>query len=74
VKVYRLKPYVSQPFQTNLFFLVDRRRVSAQPNEGYLEAIDWILHSDFNFQRRGGGMGVVAIFSSVLYVTYSVKN
>ena len=49
-------------------------RVSAQPNEGYLGAIDWILDSDFYFQRSGGGMGAVAIFSSVPYVMYSIEQ
>lgn len=49
-------------------------RILAQPDKGYTGAIDWILNSDFYFQRSGGGMGVVAIFSSVPYVMYSIEQ
>jgi hypothetical protein len=49
-------------------------RIFAQPNKGYIGAIDWILNSDCYFQRSGGGMGVVAIFSSVPYVMYSIEK
>jgi hypothetical protein len=45
-----------------------------QPNDGFIGGINWILHSDFYFQRSGGGMGVVAIFSSVPYVQYSIEK
>ena len=56
---------------SNLF---TQGRILAQPNFGFPGAIDWVLNSDFYFQRSGGGMGVIAIFSSVPYVMYSVER
>jgi hypothetical protein len=54
--------------------LVSREIVMAQPDNGFGGAIDWLLHSDFYFQRSGGGIGIIAIFSSVPYVIYSVEK
>jgi len=48
--------------------------VLTQPNDGFRGGIDWILHSDFYFQRSGGGMGIAAIFSSIPYVQYSIEK
>ena len=54
--------------------LLARGIVLTQPNDGFLGGIDWILHSDFYFQRSGGGMGIPAIFSSIPYVQYSIEK
>jgi hypothetical protein len=61
----------SDPTFTNL---LAQGVVLLQPNDGFIGGINWILHSDFYFQRSGGGMGVIAIFSSVPYVQYSIEK
>ena len=54
--------------------LLARGLVILQPNDGFLGGINWVLNSDFYFQRSGGGMGVAAIFSSIPYVQYSIEK
>jgi hypothetical protein len=54
--------------------LLARGIVILQPNDGFLGGINWILNSDFYFQRSGGGMGVAAIFSSIPYVMYAIEK
>jgi len=39
-----------------------------QRSPGLINAIPWLLASDGYFQREGGGMGMVAIFSEVPYL------
>jgi hypothetical protein len=54
--------------------LVSQGKVLPQPDRGYIGAISWILNSDFYFQRSGGGIGIIPIFSSVPYVMYSIEK
>ena len=54
--------------------LLAQGKILAQPEPGFQGAIDWILCSDFYFQRSGGGMGVIAIFSTVPYVMFSIER
>jgi hypothetical protein len=54
--------------------LLARGIVLTQPNDGFLGGINWILHSDFYFQRNGGGMGTAAIFTSIPYVQYLIEK
>jgi len=46
-------------------------RVFGQPENGFINAIPWVLGADFYFQRRGGGAGQIAIFSGVPYLYIS---
>ena len=46
----------------------DNVRVMPQSAKGYIEAIQEVISTDFYFQRSGGGMGMVPIFSSMAYV------
>jgi len=39
-----------------------------QPTPGFINAMHWLLPADMYFQRDGGGIGVVAIFSEVPYL------
>ncbi len=39
-----------------------------QPTPGFINAMHWLLPADMYFQRDGGGIGVVAIFSQVPYL------
>jgi len=42
-----------------------------QPTTGYINAMAWLLSADEYFQREGGGMGTIAIFSEVPYLIVS---
>lgn len=42
-----------------------------QPSPGFANAIPLILKSDFYFQRLGGGIGMVPIFSRIPYLIFS---
>ena len=42
--------------------------VVGQPETGFVSAIPWILGADFYFQRFGGGMGIVPIYSTMPYL------
>lgn len=61
-------------FEPTFSSMLANGRISIQPDAGYLGAIDWVLSSNIYFQRSGGGMGIVAIFSSVPYVIYSIEK
>jgi hypothetical protein len=54
--------------------LLAQGMVLLQPDDGFGGGINWVLHSDFYFQRSGGGMGVIAIFSSIPYLMYSIEK
>lgn len=54
--------------------LIAQRKILLQPDGGFVGGINWVLHSDFYFQRSGGGMGIIAIFSSVPYLMYSIEK
>lgn len=43
-------------------------RVIFQPEPGFLAAASYVLASDFYFQRRGGGLSQVAVYSAVPYL------
>ena len=60
--------------EPNFALLLAQGKILAQPDAGFQGAIDWILCSDFYFQRSGGGMGVIAIFSTVPYVMFSIER
>jgi hypothetical protein len=45
--------------------------VTGQPLPGFVAAIPFILNADFYFQRLGGGIGMVPIFSHVPYLILS---
>ena len=60
--------------ETPIPFKIGKISVLPQPDDGYIGAINWVLNSDFYFQRIGGGMGVIAIFSSVPYIIFSVEK
>ena len=42
-----------------------------QPTPGFINAIPWVLSADEYFQKEGGGMGIVPIFSEVPYLIVS---
>ena len=46
----------------------DGLAVVGQPETGFASAIPWVLGSDFYFQRNGGGMGIVPIYSTMPYL------
>jgi hypothetical protein len=46
-------------------------KVFAQPEDGFINTIPWVVGADFYFQRRGGGVGQIAIFSTVPYLYIS---
>ncbi|CAB4820407.1 unannotated protein [freshwater metagenome] len=46
----------------------DGLAVVGQPETGFTAAVPWILGADFYFQRIGGGMGIVPIYSSMPYL------
>jgi hypothetical protein len=50
---------------------VSATRVFGQPENGFINAIPWVLGADFYFQRLGGGVGQIAIFSTVPYIYVS---
>ena len=41
------------------------------PEEGFLPALPFVLGADFYFQRLGGGLGSIAVFSRVPYLIIS---
>jgi hypothetical protein len=45
--------------------------VIGQPMQGFVPAIPFILNADFYFQRKGGGIAMVPIFSRVPYLILS---
>ncbi len=55
-------------------FKIGKIQILPQPDDGYIEAISWVLNSDFYFQRNGGGMSVIAIFSYTPYTIFSVEK
>ncbi len=42
-----------------------------QPTTGYINGMPWLLSADEYFQREGGGMGMIAIFSEVPFLMVS---
>jgi hypothetical protein len=49
-------------------------RVIPQPNDGFSGAIETILDSSFYFQRNGGGMALVPIFSEIPYLIFPIEK
>ena len=45
--------------------------VFEQPELGFTNALRYLLHSKFYFQRLGGGIGIVPIFSTIPYIMVS---
>ena len=43
-------------------------QVMPQSAKGYIEAIPEVISADFYFQRNGGGIGIIPVFSSMPYV------
>jgi len=42
--------------------------LEGQPDSGFIAAIPWLLGADFYYQRLGGGIGIIALFSDIPYL------
>jgi len=47
---------------------IDGVQLLPQPVPGFQNAIPYVLAADFYFQRSGGGLGIIPMFSSVPYI------
>lgn len=50
---------------------LDGVKVLEQPEPGFTNALRYVLSSKFYFQRLGGGIGIVPIFSSIPFIMLS---
>lgn len=48
--------------------------VGGQPQNGFKNAIPYLLGADFYYQRLGGGMGIVPIFSAMNYLMFNADG
>ncbi len=51
-----------------------RQILIPQPAPGFINAMPWLLSADEYFQREGGGMVMVAVFSQVPYLMISKER
>ncbi len=42
--------------------------LEGQPDSGFIAAIPWLLGADFYYQRMGGGISTIALFSDIPYL------
>jgi hypothetical protein len=56
---------LSKTYQT---FEKKKRQILFQPEKGFTAAAKIVLGSEFYFQRNGGGMGMISIFSKIPYL------
>jgi hypothetical protein len=51
-------------------YFIEDVKIMPQPIPGFTGAIDSILSSDFYFQRAGGGISVISLFSKIPFLLY----
>jgi hypothetical protein len=52
----------------------DKIRIIPQPHDGFEGGIDTILNSSFYFQRNGGGMAIIPIFSEIPFLIFPIEK
>ena len=59
---------VLKEFHDDSSFSSDQRKIVCQPHFGFSKAIEYLVESNFYFQRNGSGLGTVAHYSNTPYL------